>query len=89
MQIELAQQLLLDPRRDAIAKERPVRHDDSGAAGPRLAAQLTHDELEEEQGCLAGLLVFRKVGKDAALFFTAEGGIRQNNIDTIAVTDFF
>ena len=53
------------------------------------AAELAHDELEEEKRRFARLLVFRKVGEDAALFFAAEGRIRQNNVPAISIADFF
>ena len=100
MEIEILQQFFLDAGADAVAEEGAVGNDDRCSAASRVlrfeiahfrigagAAELAHNELEKEQRGFRGLLVFRKVGEDAALFFSAEGRIRQNNIHAISIAD--
>src|ERR1041384_1847133 len=53
------------------------------------ASELAHDELKKEQRGFGGLLVFGKIGEDAALFFSAEGRIGQDNIYAVSIADFF
>ena len=73
---------------DAVAEERAVGHDHAGPA--RLAAwraQLAHDELQEQQRRLGGLLVVGEVAEDAALLLAAEGRVGQDHVDAVAVAD--
>ena len=103
VEIEVFEQFFLDAGADTIAEQRAVGDDDARSASPGISdlngesqrrgragtAKLAHDELEKEQGGFGSLLVFWKVGEDAALFFAAEGGIGQDDVHTIAVADFF
>ena len=72
-------------------KQRPVRHDDTGAPsrlsiGPG-SAQLAHDELEEEERGFRRLPVVREVALDALLLLAAEWRVRDDDVDAIAVAD--
>ena len=62
------------------------------AARARLAAcgalELAHDELEEEERGLGGLLVGGEVVEDAALLLAAEGRVGEDDIHTVVVADF-
>ena len=60
------------------------------AARPGLrrgALQLAHDELQEQQRRLGGLLVVGKVAVDAALLLAAEGRVGQDDVDAVSVAD--
>ena len=87
VQVELLEQFLLDAGADAVAEERAVGHDDGGAAGLRLALQLAHDELQEQQRGFGGLLVLGEVAVDAALLLAAEGRVGQDHIHAVSVAD--
>ena len=87
VEVELLEQFFLDAGADAVAEERAVGHDDGGSAWFRRALELAHDELEEQQRGLGGLLVFGEVAEDAALFFAAEGRVGQDDIDAVSVAD--
>ena len=89
MQVELLEQLLLDAGADAVAEQRAVGHDHA-AAPARLAggaAQLAHDELQEQQRRLGGLLVLGEVALDAALLLAAEGRVGQDHVHPVLVAD--
>jgi len=55
MQVELPEEVLLDPGRNTGTEEGAVRHDHTAPA-PRLVATLppkfAHDQLQEEKCCL-------------------------------------
>ena len=91
MQVELLQQLLLDAGADAIAEQRAVGHDDGGAGGSpwRVGGrlQLPHDELEEQQRGLGGLLVLGEIALDALLLLAAEGRVGEDDIDALLLAD--
>jgi len=89
VEVELLQQFLLDPGADAIAEEQAVGHDDGRAAGIATgrAPELAHDELEEEQRGLGGLLVGGEVVEDTALLLAAEGRVCEDDIHAVVVAD--
>ncbi len=88
VQVELFQQFLFDAGAHAVAEEGAVGDDDGGASRRRRALELAHDELQEEQGGFGGLLICREVVEDAALLFSSEGGIGEDDIDALAIADF-
>jgi hypothetical protein len=91
VKVELFQQLLLDAGADAVAEERPVGDHHPRARGPpgrsRLAVELAHDELKEEERRLGRLPVLGEVTLDALLLLAAEGRIGEDDVDTILLAD--
>src|SRR3972149_4309167 len=76
VEVELLQQLLLDPGADAIPEERAVGDHYSRTRGAEAAlghpTQPPHDDLEEEQRRLRGLPILGKVALDALFLFAPE-----------------
>ena len=91
VEVELLEQLLLDAGADAVAEEGAVGDDDGGAGRParrrRPAVQLAHDELQEEQRRLGGLLVLGEVALDALLLLAAEGRIGEDHVHPVLLAD--
>ena len=80
MQVALLHQMFLEPRLDALAKERSIgQHNRRAAVGFKDA----HDEREKEVGGLAGLEVPREVAFDAVFFLAAEGRIGEHDVDAV------
>src|SRR5437016_4784239 len=50
--------------------------------------QLSHDKLQEEQGCLTGLLVLGEVALDALLLLTAERWIGEYHVYPLLLSNF-
>ncbi len=92
VQVELLEQLLLDAarrrRRRRACRSGTTTAAPAGRAGGRgLPAQLAHDELEEEQRGLGGLLVLGEVALDAALLLAAEGRVGEDDVHAVLVAD--
>ena len=91
MEVELLDELLLDPGADAVAEEGPVGDDNGGAGGPShrcsLVAQLAHDELQEEERRLGGLLVIGEVPLDALFLLAAEGRVCHDHVHPVLLAD--
>ena len=66
-------------------------HNDGGPggrqAGARGAAKLAHDELEEEQRGLGGLLVLGKVALDALLLLAAKGRVGKDDVHAVLLAE--
>ena len=56
--------------------------------GSRLALELAHDELEEQQRRFRGLPVFGEIALDALLLLAAEGRIGEDHVHAIFLADF-
>ena len=88
VQVEFLEEFFLDPGADAIAEERAVGNDDRGSSGTvapcsRLL-EPAHDELQEQQGRFAGLLVGWEVVANAGFLFAAKRGIGEDHVYLIA-----
>src|SRR3990170_267033 len=81
VEVALLQEVLLEPRLHAFAKERAVGQDDGGAAA-RL--EQTDDESEEEVCRLAGAEVRGEVALDAVLLAPAEGRVGEDDVHSVA-----
>ena len=49
--------------------------------------ELTHNQLQEEQGCFRGLLIFWEVRENTTLLFATERWIGKNDVDALPVAD--
>lgn len=91
MQIELLQKFFLNPCANTIPKENTIRNNHATAACLRAAhrtTELSHDQLQELQSRLCGLLIFGEIRKNSALLFATEGWICDDDIHAIAITNF-
>ena len=72
----------------AVAEQRAVGHDHRGPARASASLpQLPHDELQEQQRRLGGLLVVREVVLDALLLLAAERRVGQDHVHAVLVAD--
>ena len=72
-------------------KSVPVRNDDGGACWPpclrRIAVQLAHDELKEEQRGFGRLAIVREISLDPFLFLTAERRVYEDHVNPVFLPD--
>ena len=54
----------------------------------RIAMQLAHDELQEEQRRLCRLLIFGEITLNPLLFLTAKRWVREDYVDPVLLSDF-
>lgn len=87
VKIELFEQILLDPRRNASGKQCAIWHDHARPSRFRVLPKLTHDELQEQQCRLARLLVDGEVVLYPALFLAPEWRIREDHVHPFALSD--
>src|SRR5690349_13520763 len=87
MKVELLEELLLDASANALAEQRSIRYNDGSTRratrGCRLAFELAHDELEEQQRSFRRLAVFREVTLDAFFLLPAERWVGEDHIDSL------
>lgn|SRR5208282_2525205 len=92
MQIEFLEQFVLYASTYAVTKEGTVRHDDRSARRPaserRIAMQLAHDQLQEQQCRFRSLTILGKVPLNSLLFLATERRIGDDHIDPIPFADF-
>jgi hypothetical protein len=86
VQVELFEQVGLDPRRDPIAEQRAVRNDDSSAPTPG-ALQPAHDQLQEQQRRLGRAPILGEVVEDARFLLAAEWRVGQDDIDPLILAN--
>src|SRR5256885_17184854 len=87
MQVEVTKQFFLNSCGNAITKQYAIRYDYACAAWLRLPPELTHDQLQEEQGSFRSLLVGGEVALNAAFLLAAEGWVGEDDVNTVTVTD--
>ena len=80
VQVALLQQVLLEPRLDALAEQGAVGQHHGGAPA---GLQQPHDQGQEQVGGFLGSKVLGEVALDAVFFLAAEGRVGQHDVDAV------
>jgi hypothetical protein len=87
VEIEFLEQFFFDSRTDTVAEQCSVRHNHGGSTWFRGAPNFSHYQLKKQQRGFRGSFIAWKVRENAALFFTAEWRIGEDDVDAILLAD--
>lgn len=87
VEVELLEELLLNPGADAVAEQGAIGDDHPGPPRLRLPLELAHDELEEEKRRFRSLHFGREVVEDTLLLLAPEWRVGEDHIHPLLIAD--